>query len=332
MWAIATRYPADGTRTWQTSLPRAPGRHAGEGTIPLSAQLDGTDPYDELPYRSLPIEWSAPERLALASLLHGGPRPSLDSYRVLELGCGNGANLLPLAYYRRHAEFVGVDGSPERYRDRGSPSRRARAGQSRVRPIELPACQREIAGLFDFIIAHGIFSWVPEQTRDALFALCANRLRPGGLLYLNYNTKPGWNVRGMVRDLLLANTAGVTSLERRVELARDVAAKLAASLEAAGDHPYTRLLENEFRFVRDSDPSYVAHEFLAADNHPYWRREFVALARRYGFEHVADADFNYSSGRIPRIYRARSRRQVFWANRPTIRSICCPTGSCTPRS
>jgi hypothetical protein len=156
-----------------------------------------------------------------------------------------------------------------------------------------------VPGTFDFIVAHGIFSWVPEETRDALFALCADRLSPGGLLYLNYNARPGWNVRGMVRDLLLANTAGVIGLERRVARAKDVAAKLAASLEASAEHPYTRLLEGEFRFVRDSDSSYVAHEFLAPDNHPYWRREFFALARRYGLEHVADADFNYSSGRVP---------------------------------
>ena len=70
-----------------------------------------TNSYDELPYKSYPIEWTAPERLALASMLHGGPRPPLDSYRVLELGCGIGGNLLPLAYYRRNAAFVGIDGA-----------------------------------------------------------------------------------------------------------------------------------------------------------------------------------------------------------------------------
>src|SRR5262245_7341568 len=69
------------------------------------------NPYDELPYHSYPVEWTAPERLALASLLHGGPRPPSKKYRVLELGCGAGANLIALAYYRRHAIFVGVDGA-----------------------------------------------------------------------------------------------------------------------------------------------------------------------------------------------------------------------------
>jgi len=70
-----------------------------------------SNPYDELPYKSYSVEWTAPERLALASLLHGGPRKSLDSYRMLELGCGDGSNLLPLAYYRRQGTFTGIDGA-----------------------------------------------------------------------------------------------------------------------------------------------------------------------------------------------------------------------------
>jgi len=261
--------------------------------------MESCDPYDDLPYRSLPIEWTAPERLALASLLHGGPRPSLDGYRVLELGCGDGANILPLAYYRTHAKFVGVDGSQT-----AIATAEARRAELKLANLDLVhsnflSADERLSGVFDFIIVHGIFSWVPEQTRDALFALCANRLRPGGLLYLNYNTKPGWNVRGMVRDLLLAESAGTTGLERRADRARDVATKIAAALEAAGDHPYTRLLASEFRFVSDSHVSYVAHEYLAADNHAYWRSEFAVLAQGYGFERVADADFNYDSGRIP---------------------------------
>src|SRR5262249_26481110 len=73
--------------------------------------MTAADRYDELPYQCYPIVLTAPERLRLASVLDGGPRTPLDAYRVLELGCGNGANLLPLAYYRRNATFVGLDGA-----------------------------------------------------------------------------------------------------------------------------------------------------------------------------------------------------------------------------
>ncbi len=254
------------------------------------------NPYDELPYKCLPIEWTAPERLALASLLHGGPRPPLDTYRVLELGCGDGANLLPLAYYRRHATFVGVDGA--RSQIEVADARKSALELSNIEFIHsdfLTAAHR-LSGQFDYIIAHGIFSWVPHDVRDALLELCAQHLRPGGLLYLNYNTRPGWNVRGMVREFLLAQTAGTTSLRMRAQLAQDVAAKIVASL-TIGEHPYSQLMANEFRFVCENHVSYVAHEYLASENHPYWRSEFLALARSYGLEYVADADFCYSSGR-----------------------------------
>jgi SAM-dependent methyltransferase len=257
-----------------------------------------SDPYDTLPYKSLPIEWTAPERLALASLLHGGPRPPLDTYRVLELGCGNGANLLPLAYYRRHATFVGVDGAGSQIEV--ADARKSALELSNIEFIHtdfVTAAQR-LSGQFDYIVAHGVFSWVPHDVRDALFELCAQYLRRGGLLYLNYNTRPGWNVRGMVREFLLAQTAGTTDLRGRAQLAQDVSAKIISSL-AQHEQPYSQLLANEFRFVCENHVSYVAHEYLAGDNHAYWRSEFLALAQRHGFDYVADADFNYSSGRTP---------------------------------
>ena len=257
------------------------------------------DPYDELPYRSLPVEWTAPERLALASLLHGGPRPPLDGYRVLELGCGDGANLLPLAYYRRHAEFVGVDGAGGAIG--ATTARSAGLGLSNLSFVhaDFVDAAARLSGTFDFIFAHGVLSWVPDDARDALLALCARRLRPGGLLYLNYNTRPGWTVRGMVRDFLLAETAGTTGLESRARLAQDCAARIASSLATDAPHPYVRLIANEFRLVRDKHVSYIAHEYLAAYNRPYWRNEFLDLVRRHGFDHVADADFNRESGRLP---------------------------------
>lgn len=258
--------------------------------------MNDLDPYDELPYHSLPIEWTAPERLALASLLHGGPRPPLDRYRVLELGCGDGANLLPLAYYRGHARFVGVD------RAAGAVTlaeRRARElGLDNVEVVHTDFCDAaaRLSGRFDFIVAHGVVSWVSDEVRDGLMALCAERLAPDGLFYFNYNARPGWNVRGMVRDFLRTQTAETRGLSRRAALAQELASRAAAL--TAGEHPYSRLIEREFRFVCESHPSYVAHEFLAADNRAYWRSEMLALARTHGFVYVADADFNHESGRV----------------------------------
>jgi SAM-dependent methyltransferase len=260
--------------------------------------MSAPNPYDELPYLSYPIEWTAPERLAVASLLHGGPRPRLDAYRVLELGCGTGANLLALAHYRRHGTFIGVDGAAGPIAV--AEGRHAALGLSNLEffRADFRAADRRLTGEFDFILAHGVFSWVPDDARDALLELVARRLRPGGLFYVNYNTRPGWDVRGLVREFLLAQTADVAGLRARAAEAQAVAARVAAAMDGA-DHPYSRLLANEFRFVADGNPAWVGHEFLAEHNAPYWRSDFLRLVGRHGLAVVADADFNYPSGRVP---------------------------------
>jgi len=256
--------------------------------------------YDELPYKSKPIEWTAPERLALASLLHGGPRARLGEYRVLELGCADGANLLPMAYFRPNASFVGIDNAESQITIANK--RKGALGVENVEfmSVDFHDADRFLCGEFDFIIAHGVFSWIPDAARDAMLDLCARHLSRDGLFYLNYNTYPGWKVRGLVRRLLLTGTNTGAGLGERALLAQHIAAELATSLAASiesSPHPFTQLLAKELKFVSEHHHSYVAHEYLAADNHAYWRSEFLRLVRDYGFDYVADADFSYPSSR-----------------------------------
>lgn len=257
-----------------------------------------SNPYDQFAYRCAPIEWSAPERLAVASLLHGGPRPRRDRYRVLELGCGNAANLIPLAYYRPHSEFVGVDGAGTQTALAQSRCAELRLQNVRIHHADFLAADALLEGRFDYILAHGVLSWVGEATRQALLAICARRLAPGGLVYLNYNCRPGWSIRGMVRDLLMAQTAHGGSLQQRALAAQEVSARMAQAYEQH-ESPYCRLLSNEFRMVCNHDAAYIAHEYLAEHNVAFWRSEFMALAAQHGLVYVADADFSYESGRIP---------------------------------
>lgn len=253
--------------------------------------------YDELPYRSLPIEWTAPERLALTSALHCGPRGKLDDYRVLEIGCADGSNLIPMAWYRPQATFVGIDAAQSQIALANEDKKSLGLDNVDFVAADLCVADRHVSGDFDFIIAHGVFSWISDATREAMLAFCARRLRRDGLLYLNYNTFPGWQVRGLIRRLLLAGTHQATGLHARALLAQDIATQLAATL-SAGDHAFTQLLVRELQFVTEHHPSYIAHEYLARDNRAFWRSEFLQLVGRYGLEYVADADFNYPSGRM----------------------------------
>lgn len=262
-----------------------------------SSQRAPLNPYDEFPYSAYPIGWTAPERLALASLLHGGPRLNLDRYRVLELGCANGANLLPLAWYRRHADFTGLDASARQLAL--AEDARQKLGLSNLRLIhgDFSSAVDWLEGPYDIIMAHGVFSWVTDEQRDAMLELCAAKLAPNGLLYQNYNAMPGWKIRGMVRDYLMKKTAGVPGLKARAELCKTLSAEIVAPLQAE-QHPFTRLMCNEFQLVANQETSYIAHEYLSPINRAYWRDEFFSLLGKYGFAHVADADFNCVSIRI----------------------------------
>jgi SAM-dependent methyltransferase len=252
--------------------------------------------YDELPYRSFPIECTAPERLALTSRLHGGPRTRVHGYRMLELGCGDGTNLLALAYHRRHGEFVGIDGSSRHVEAALARARTLGLDNLRFVHADLRAAAAELDGDFDYVVAHGVISWVPDDVREAVLGLHRTRLRSDGLVYLNYNAQPGWSVRGLVRRLLREQTAGIAGLLGRARAAQQIASRLGARL-AASEHAWSQLMAMELGLVAAGEPSYVAHEYLATENRCYWRSEFLALARAHGLELVADADFDRPSGR-----------------------------------
>ena len=191
--------------------------------------------FDELPYLAYPIEQTAPEHLALASLIHGGPRLPPTGYRVLELGCANGANLLPLAWYRRHGDFTGIDASARQIALANESKDRLGLTNLHFINADFRSAPEMLEGPFDIIMAHGVFSWVPDDARDAMLELSAALLSPSGLLYLNYNAQPGWKVRGLVRDFLMRQTIHIDNLAERAEMCRQISSKVIAPLKA-GEH------------------------------------------------------------------------------------------------
>jgi SAM-dependent methyltransferase len=255
------------------------------------------DAYDEVPYDCQPIPCTAPEQLALTSLLHGGPAPPVQGARLLEIGCGDGANLLSLAFHRPDSHFVGVDTSECQIEDaRGSASRLGLAN------IELHAADiAEIGnelGTFDYILAHGVISWVSDAVRDAIFSFCGDRLAPSGLLYFSYNTYPGWLARGLVREVMRGSAAPQGSLR---ELAGKAIARgdvVRAALQEI-DHPYADLMGKELSRVHGVSENYLIHEYLTEHNRPYWFREFASLAARFGFDYLAEAASTERDCRVP---------------------------------
>lgn len=175
--------------------------------------------YDEIPYPSYAFTQSHPDRLATVATLLGMVPPPVTRCRVLELGCASGGNLIPMAYALPESEFIGIDLS----------GREVAEGQALIKTLDLPNITLKhlnimevdaSLGQFDYIIAHGIYSWVPEAVREKMLALCREQLAPNGVAYISYNIHPGWRFLGVVREMLLYHTHHLDDPQAQVTEAR----------------------------------------------------------------------------------------------------------------
>lgn len=245
------------------------------------------DTYDELPYRSVPHPDSHPTHLAVVGRLLGLDPPDPYRCRVLELGCASGGNLVPIAWYLPETECVGVERSV----------RQAEAGNRLIASLGMTNCRILAAdlcdvgpelGRFDYVVAHGVFSWVPDAVRARLLGLCRELLVPNGIAFLSFNTLPGWRLRGAVREMLLAHCRGVAGAAARLERAREMLRFLAVAQPDATD-PAAAYVQQEVRYLLGAHPSYLFHEYLADTNEPLLFGEFASLAGAHGLQYLADA-------------------------------------------
>ena len=260
---------------------------------PVGASLappDRVEPrgdYETMPYLSLPIAYTQPAHLAALATLHGLAAPAPGQARVLELGCASGGNLIPLAARFPSAQFVGIDLSRRQIADG-----KRRIEAAGLMNIELK--QADIGELavareqFDYVICHGVFSWVPAAVQDAILRIASECLTPEGIVAISYNVLPGWHQRSIVRDILLHHAGNQGSPHARVAKARAILAQLAQASQNTG--PYGRLLRHEAELLALKPDSYILGEFLAADNSPCSFQDFAGKAARHGLAFLCEAD------------------------------------------
>lgn len=242
--------------------------------------------FDALPYRHGAIAESHPARVGAIARLLGMPAALPDRARVLELGCGEGMNPLPLAERFPRARFVGVDASAKQIGE-GERARQA-AKLENVQLIcgDLLDYEPEPAA-FDYVIAHGVYSWVRDEVKDRVLALCARALAPGGVAYVSYNVHPAWGLLGSVRAILRAELARAGD-----PLAHT--ARLLPALEAAfaaQPGPHSDLVREALAEMRSKSPALLFHDELECVNDPVTFLDFTAHAERHGLHYLAEAHF-----------------------------------------
>ena len=243
--------------------------------------MDTLASYDELPYDSLPLPETQPDFLAAVARLHGFDAPDPSRARILELGCAQGGNLIPLAWRWPESECVGVELSRVQ----------AEAGMAFIQRLGLPnarilhgdlAALPDGLGEFDYIIAHGVFSWVPPSVQQALLAACRRHLSPHGIAYVSFNVATGWQALQPLRAALIERTSADLPAPARFQQALHVL----GALEAEWCDPF---LLKEVAYLKTAAPSYLFHEYLAEFNAPMPFAEFSAQLGAHGLRYVGEA-------------------------------------------
>jgi SAM-dependent methyltransferase len=249
------------------------------------ASVAPSDPYDAVPYLGHAYAQTHPDRLATQAVLFGlRPAPPARC-RVLELGCGDGGNLIPMALELPRSEFVGIDLAAEPVARGAALADELGAGNLRLLRADLQALPDDL-GAFDYVIAHGVYSWVPPGPRDALLAACARLLTPHGVAYVSYNAYPGSYLRDAARDVLRFHVEHEPDPERRMEQA---GALMSLIVRAGRASPHARALAEHLEAMLARPRWVVFHDELADVNTPVYFHEFVGHARRHGLEFLAES-------------------------------------------
>ena len=252
--------------------------------------------YKELGYKSYPFPFTTPAYLEAYGILVGLKPPTAKTARVLELGATYGGNIISQAAHNPEATFVGIELSQDQV-EKGNKI----IGDAKLDNVSLVQGDilnfDESMGTFDYIIAHGFYSWISDEMKDKLLDIISNHLADNGIAYVSYNTYPGWHTMEEVRQLMLFANRGHDESTHKEKVLRG---KTVGSLVGAQILNYDNLKERNSKFlgalrsVMQKDDYYVGHDHLEPHNDPCYLYQFNDHLKANNLAYVGDADLTLS--------------------------------------
>lgn len=266
-------------------------RAATENGVPDVSNIKNS--YDDLMYESKAFSQTAINALeARARMMGLQPAPAANA-KVLELGCSMGGNIITQALYYPDAEFVGIDLSGRQVAQGNAIIEKMGLKNVRLEEKDILTID-ESFGKFDYIIVHGIWSWVPDAVKDKIFSICRNNLTEHGIAYISYNVYPGWKRQEQLREIMYFAGRDVLEepLEARTRKGLDALKALAEILEndkglGGGKLPAMQKILNHNFY-------YIAHEYMEAFNDPIYVNGFIEWANRHRLAYIGDTDLHVS--------------------------------------
>lgn len=252
--------------------------------------------YKELGYKSYPFPFTTPAYLEAYGALVGLNTPPAKTARVLELGATYGGNIISQAVFNPEATFVGIELSQDQVEKGNQIISDAKLDnvsliQGNILNFE------ESMGTFDYIIAHGFYSWISDEMKDKLINIISSHLADNGIAYVSYNTYPGWHTMEEVRQLMLFANRGQDKLTHKEKVLRG---KTVGSLVGAQILNYDNLKERNSKFlgalrsIMQKDDYYVGHDHLEPHNDPCYFYQFNDHLKAHDLAYVCDADLTLS--------------------------------------
>lgn len=244
--------------------------------------------YDAVPYEDCPLIQTKPDNLGLIAKLFGIESANPDKCRVLELGCASGGNIIPLAFYWPDSEFMGIELS----------EKQAGLGAKMIEELHLSNIHilhknildlDESLGTFDYVIAHGVYSWIPPEVQQHMLKLIPKILSSNGIAFISYNTLPGWHFRMAIRDIMLYPSLAGASPDEKKDNGIDMLYKLAKGLPDNSSLS-EKWFKKEAEDLVKLPPSYLLHDYLEENNHPEYFYQFMGKAEANHLQFLSEAD------------------------------------------
>lgn len=265
--------------------------------------------YADLGYLSQPFPYaSAPFLECYARLMGLSPSPA-NTARILEIGSSYGGNLFSQALFYPKASFTGIEIAPTQ----------VSVGKTYIDQLgitNLDLLEGDVneshdhLGTYDYIIAHGFYSWVDEDTKGNFLRLCKAHLAENGILYMSYNTYPGWHKMDSVRALLEFTNKDIDTLNHheKVRHGKTVASKLGALML---EYDTVKIQQGPFlqslRQTLQKQDCYVGHDHLEPVNTPVYFHQCIDHMAEHGFTYLCDCDLNLS---FPTVYDETLRTKL----------------------
>ena len=255
--------------------------------------MEATFSYDAIPYPSKFFLQTHPDRLATIATFSGMIPPTVERCRVLELGCGNGSNLIFLAFNLPDAELVGVDLAENHIEYAKDAAQKLNLTNATFHQLDIMEMTVEEFGKFDYIIAHGLYSWIPSFVREKVLSLYREMLAPNGVGYISYNAYPGAHIRDLGRGIMHFHAQKFAEPMEKIQNAISFLSFVTENTSET--KMYQPMLKSEMERHFRHEAEDIFHDDLAESYQAFYFHEFAAKLKENGLQFLSEAEIHARS-------------------------------------